>query len=62
MIFKTLAVAFGDYDDGSGRSKVEILRDLVGEEGVEQYKRECSERYKHLLILDKMRNFQEVGK
>ncbi|RKY87520.1 hypothetical protein DRQ11_06030 [candidate division KSB1 bacterium] len=35
MIFKTLAAAFGDYEDGSRRSKVEILKDYLGEERFE---------------------------
>jgi len=42
----------GDYDDGSGRSKVEILKEFLGSEKFEWYKRNFPERYKYLKELD----------
>jgi len=38
----------GDWDDGSGRRKTEILKDFLGEEIFEWYKRNFPEKIKHL--------------
>ena len=43
----------GDYDDGSGRSKVEILKDFLGEERFKWYKRNYPNKLKYLEDLDK---------
>ena len=53
VIFKTIAVMEGDYDDGSGRSKVEILKDFLGEERFHWYKRNYPNKLKYLEELDK---------
>ena len=52
-IFKTIAIMEGDYDDGSGRSKIEILKDFLGEEKFEWYKKNFPEKYKYWKELDK---------
>jgi hypothetical protein len=43
----------GDYNDRSGRSKVEILRDFLGEEAFNQYKEIYPEKFKSLEQLDR---------
>jgi len=53
MLFKTIVIMEGDYDDGSGRSKVEILKDYLGEERFEWYKRKHPNKLKYLEELDK---------
>ena len=52
-IFKTIAIMEGDYDDGSGRSKVEILKEFLGEETFEWYKKNFPKKYKYLEELGK---------
>jgi len=53
VLLKTIAVMEGDYDDGSGRSKVEILKDFLGEEQFEWYKENYPHKLKYLQELDR---------
>ena len=46
-IFKTIAVMDGDYDDG--RNKVEIFKELIGEEVLQEFKKQYPGRYHSLL-------------
>ena len=56
VLLKTIAVMEGDYDDGSGRSKVEILKDFLGEEQFEWYKEKYPHKLKYLQELDRQLN------
>ncbi|MBN2483977.1 MAG: hypothetical protein JXD21_07250 [Candidatus Omnitrophica bacterium] len=49
VIFENIALQEGDYDDGSGQSKIEILKKHLGEEMFELYKVWFPERYKALV-------------
>lgn len=51
VTLKAIALMEGDFDNG--KSKVEALKDFVGEDTFERYKREYPEKYEYLLSLDK---------
>ena len=51
-IFKTIAIMEGDYDDGSGRSKVEILKDFLGEKLFKWYEKNFPKKVKYLYELE----------
>ena len=51
-IFKTIAIMERDYDDGSGRSKVEILKDFLGEEKFEWYKEKYPNKFRCIEKMD----------
>jgi len=50
----TIAVMEGDYDDG--KSRVEALRNFLGDEVFDQYKRNYPKRYQCLIEMDKENN------
>ncbi len=50
-IFKTIAVMDGDYDDGSDR--IELLKQLIGDELFEKYKQMYPDKYRYLLRINK---------
>ena len=41
----------GDFNNG--KTKVEVLKDYIGEDGLEAYKREYPAKYQYLLDMDK---------
>jgi len=51
IIFKTIALQEGDFDNGE--SKVKALRESLGEEKFEWYKKEFPEKYQFLVEMDK---------
>ena len=42
----------GDYDDSSGKSKVGVLKKVIGEKAFEQYVNNHSKKYEYFLMLD----------
>ena len=52
ILFETIAAMEGDYDDGSGKSKVDVLKEVVGEKAFKQYIDNHPEKYEYLLMLD----------
>ena len=53
VIFKTIAYQEGDYDEGSGRSKVEILKEYLGSAIFERYRLESPGKVQELIEMDK---------
>lgn len=50
IIFRTIALMEGDY--GNGGSKIEALREYLGTERFEEYKRMYLEKYQYLVEMD----------
>lgn len=48
-LFKSISIMEGDYDDGSGRSKIVIMEEYLKEEGVEWYRDINPKNYKYLI-------------
>lgn len=53
LIFRTIAIMEGDFDDGSGRTAMELFKDWFGEEEVEWFKQTYPEKYQYLIELDR---------
>ena len=51
-LFKTIAVQEGDFDTQNGRSRIQVFKDYIGEERLEQYKQDFPEKYNYLVEMD----------
>jgi hypothetical protein len=51
-LFKTISIMEGDYDDGSGRSKIVIMEEYLKEEGINWDKDSNPKDYKYLIELE----------
>ena len=49
VMFKTVAIMDGDYQDKNNTDKVKLLRNYIGEEMFEEYKKVCPDKYNKLL-------------
>ena len=52
-LLKTIALMEGDFDDGSGMSKVDTFRHYMGQATFENYKNEQPQKYQYLVDMDK---------
>ena len=52
IVLETIAIQEGDFNDGSGQSKVETLKNYLGEERFEWYKTTFPKKYGYLIKMD----------